>query len=134
MGHLQLAQAQEQLGSPDLALEALRSAWRFSDGNSKVLALRGFLLAQLKRPIEAREVLNALEFVPEGKYVPPYAVALVYAGLGQADPALEWLERAYKVRDVHLAFLPVDAKWDPLRSDARFAALVDRCAFTLPRP
>ncbi len=134
VGHLQLAQALERSGEGEGALRALGSAWRFSGGNSKVLALRGYILASLGRPHEAREVLHTLEGVPEGKYVPPYAVALVYAGLGQAGPAFEWLERAYKVHDVHLAFLPVDAKWDPFRTDARFAALVERCAFTLARP
>ena len=40
--------------------------------------------------------------------VPPYALALVHAGLGDADAAFEWLERAYVARDVHLMFLTVD--------------------------
>jgi TolB-like protein len=38
--------------------------------------------------------------------------------------------RAYSVRDVHLIFLPVDAKWDDYRHDARFVALLSRCAFS----
>jgi hypothetical protein len=33
------------------------------------------------------------------------------------------------VRDVHLAFLTVDAKWDPYRSDPEFVGLLERCAF-----
>jgi TolB-like protein len=130
VGHLQLAQALEPMGKDDLALEALRAAWRFSGGNSKVLALRGYLLAKMGRVLEAREVLHTLEMAPEGKYLPPYAPALVYAGLNDADAAFQWLQRALEVSDVHLAFLPVDAKWDGLRSDVRFGALLERCAFT----
>jgi hypothetical protein len=46
------------------------------------------------------------------RYMPPYAVALVHAGLGDTERALEWLERAYTERDVHLIFLVVDPKWE----------------------
>ena len=62
--------------------------------------------------------------------MPPYAMALVYAGLGQRDSAFKWLEDAYKARDVHLVFLAAgDPKWDALREDPRFRALVERCDF-----
>jgi hypothetical protein len=64
------------------------------------------------------------------RYVPPYAVALVYCGLGEHALALQWLERAYKVRDVHLVWLPTDPKWDPFRSHPTFLALIERCGFT----
>ena len=61
---------------------------------------------------------------------PPYNMALVYAGLGQRVSAFKWLEDAYKVRDVHLVFLVAgDPKWDVLREDPRFRALVERCDF-----
>jgi hypothetical protein len=56
-------------------------------------------------------------------------MALVSMGLGDGDGAVEWLERAYTVRDGHLMFLTVDPKWDPLRSDSRFETLVERCGF-----
>jgi hypothetical protein len=132
VGYMQLAQAYEQLALNELAFDALRAAWRFSGGNSKVLALRGFLLGKLGRATEADEVLNTLEAIPEERYIPPYSVALVHAGLGHSDAAFLWLDRAYQSRDVHLAFLPVDPKWDPYRSDARFASVLDRCAFHSP--
>jgi hypothetical protein len=64
------------------------------------------------------------------RYVPPYALALVHAGLGDADAAFEWLERAYAARDVHLMFLTVDVKWDRYRTDPRFEDLLARCGFT----
>lgn len=129
ISYIQLAQAYEQLGETDLAFGALQKAGQFSGGNSKAIALRGYLFARLGRTGEAREVLKTLEAVSRERYVPPYATALVYAGMGERDAALEWLGRAYDAHDVHLAFLPVDPKWDPLRADARFTALLKRCAF-----
>ena len=130
VGYYQLAQACEQLGKSDLAFEALQKAGQFSGGNSKAIALRGYLLANLGLVGEAREVLNTLEAVSRERYVPPYATALVYNGLGQHDQALDWLDRAYDAHDVHLALLSVDSKWDAFRSDGRFLALAKRCAFT----
>lgn len=130
VGHLQLAQAYIQLGLNDLALDALSQAGRTSAANSKVMALRGYLFASLGQTKEAQEVLNTLETISRDRYVPPYATALVYAGLGEQDLAIEWLERAYDVRDVHLIFLPVDPKWDPFRANARFVSLLKRCEFS----
>jgi hypothetical protein len=74
-------------------------------------------------------VLKTLEAGARDRYVPPYAMALVHAGLGERDAVFEWLGKAYDARDVHLIYLPVDPKWDPYRADPRFGALVARCGF-----
>jgi Flp pilus assembly protein TadD len=134
IGNMEAGQVYEQLGQIDLALEALTKAARFSGGNSKAISVRGHLLAKAGRTQEAREVLNALETVSRQRYVPPYAMALVHAGLGDRDAVFEWLDKAYTARDVHLVFLPVDPKWDPFRADPRFEALLARCGFTGLRP
>lgn len=131
VGYMQLAQALEQLGQNDQALDALNSAGRFSGGNSKVVALRGYIFAKLGRTDEAREVLRTLVAIARERYVPPYAMALVHAGLGEQDDSLEWLSRSFDVRDVHLIFLPIDPKWDPLRADQRFSALLNRAGLPI---
>ena len=74
-------------------------------------------------------VLTALEGLAHERYVPPYATALVHAGLRDREAVFEWLEKAYTAHDVHLAFLTVDPKWDPYRADPRFTAIVSRCGF-----
>ncbi len=129
IGYIQLAQASERMGNSDQALSALNSAGRFG-GNSKAISIRGYICAKLGKTTEAHEVLKTLDAVSCERYVPPYATALVYLGLGQHDSAMQWLERAYDAHDVHLVFPPVDPKWDPLRADHRFANLLRRCGFT----
>jgi TolB-like protein/DNA-binding winged helix-turn-helix (wHTH) protein len=130
IGHQMRGQALEQLGNGDVALNALATAARLSDQNSKPISLTGYILARSGRTAEARDLLGALELASSQRYVPPYALALVHAGLGHADAAFEWLERAYAARDVHLMFLTVDAKWDGYRSDPRFGDLLGRSGFT----
>ena len=127
IGNLQIAQAYEQLGEDTLALEALGRGRGVGGENSKVLSLRGYILAKMGRENEAREVLKMLEAMAHERYMPPYAIALVHAGLGDMDAAFEWLDRAVEAHDVHLAMLPNDAKWDALRGDARFAEVLRKC-------
>ena len=108
-----------------------------SQSNSKAISLNGYLLAKMGNTDAARDVLKTLEAASHDgdvpRYVPPYASALVYLGLGERDTAFEWLNKAFDVRDVHLIYLPVDPKWDAYRSDPRFVDLLARCGFPTSR-
>ena len=130
IGHYQLAQAYEQSGQTDLALRAIMDSQRCSGGtNSKTLSLRGYLLAKAGKANEARDVLGKIEAVSHQRYMPPYAMALVHAGLGDREGVFARLEAASAAHDVHLALLQIDPKWDAYRKDPRFDALVARCGF-----
>jgi len=130
IGHLQLAQAYVELQEYSRALESLIQASRFSGGNSKTLALRGYLLARTANSAEALAILQTLESISRDRYIPPYAMALIHIGLGQADCAFDWLLRALEAHDVHLIFLTIDPKWNPMRSQSRFKDLIARCGFS----
>jgi TolB-like protein/DNA-binding winged helix-turn-helix (wHTH) protein/Tfp pilus assembly protein PilF len=129
IGYFQLALVHERMGNNELALKMLNDAEALSGGNSKTISLRGYILAKLGRTNEAESVLRALQSIAREKYVPPYAMALVHAGLDQRDLAFDWLDRAIDARDVHLVWLTQDAKWNPFREDPRFRGLVERCNF-----
>ena len=125
----QLAMAEEQLGRPDSALQTLAPHLATGRANSKLVALQGYILAKTGRRQEALDVLLSLEARASTRYVPPYARALVYAGLGERTVAMDWLERAYADRDVHLSALATDPKWDDYRKNPRFMDLLRRCGF-----
>lgn len=55
-----------------------------------------------------------------------YWIAADYALLGEKDKAFEWLERAFRERDVAFVYLKVDDSFEALRSDPRFQDLVRR--------
>lgn len=104
-------------------------AARFSGGNSKTVSVRGYILAKLGRDKEARDALATLESVSRERFIPPCAMSLIHAGLRDRDTALDWLQRAYEVRDVHLIVVNIDPKWDAFRSDPRHRAVMTRCGF-----
>jgi Flp pilus assembly protein TadD len=114
------------MGEHALALEALSHSLRIGGGNSKAVALRGYILARQGRASEAEDVILTLEAIARERYVPPYATALVRAGLGQIGRAVEQLQRAVDVHDVHLVLVVTDPKWDGLRERDDVAGIVRR--------
>jgi TolB-like protein/Tfp pilus assembly protein PilF len=58
-----------------------------------------------------------------------FGIATIYAALGDADRAFEYLERSYENHEVDLVFINVHPMLDPLRSDQRFHALIRRMGF-----
>lgn len=90
------------------------------------LALLGYSHARLGERNESLQMIDKLKAASKQSFVPSLFVALVYTGLENKDQAFTWLEKAYDERYIRLAYLKVEALWDPLRSDPRFADLLRR--------
>jgi hypothetical protein len=71
-------------------------------------------------------VLNDLQQLQEQRYVSPYTVAAIYAGLGDQEQALKWLDRAVEERDIWLMNLKVDPVFAKLRSQRKFTDILAR--------
>ena len=52
--------------------------------------------------------------------------ARIYAGLGDKEQTLAWLEKGYEERAAPLFYAKVGPIWDPVRSDPRFNDLLRR--------
>jgi TolB-like protein/Tfp pilus assembly protein PilF len=115
-----------QKGRHEEAIAFLRAASSAFGRNPEVEAELGHALAVAGRRAEARAVLKHLSEPSSDRYVSPYSVALVHAGLGDRDQALAWLEKAYDERSDYMVYLNREPMLDGLRSDPRFAALVRR--------
>jgi Tfp pilus assembly protein PilF len=85
-----------------------------------MLAGLGHAYGVAKRAGEARVLLNQLMELSKKQYVAPFYIALVYAGLGENDNAIRWLEKAYEDHSNGLVFIKVDPELDTLRSNPRF--------------
>jgi TolB-like protein/Flp pilus assembly protein TadD len=110
------------------ALECCEKAWQFSGGNSEALSLAGYVHAISGDHAKAETNIAEMLERRSQRYVPPYNVALVYAGLGRHQDAIAWLEKAYDERDVHMVFL-CDHKWDGLRTTSGFQNLFKQAGF-----
>lgn len=53
-------------------------------------------------------------------------IALAYAALDDRENAFVWLEKAFQANDHSVPFLGVEPRFDRIKQDARFAALVDK--------
>ena len=118
-----LALVAEQQGRPDEAIALLEPISATSLNRKSSL---GHAYGIAGRAAQARSVLDTLRARAARSYVPSYYFALVHAGLGERDPALQYLERAYQERSTVLAYLRIDPRLAPLRDDPRFVALVRR--------
>jgi TolB-like protein/Tfp pilus assembly protein PilF len=74
----------------------------------------------------AREVLETVLQERPPDSVDPVDVAMAFAGLGETDAAFQWLDRGFEVRSVDLIQVVANPMWDPLRTDPRHRALLER--------
>jgi tetratricopeptide (TPR) repeat protein len=58
--------------------------------------------------------------------VSPNRLAQAYVDLNEKDKAFEWLNKALEARSLIYTYLVADARYDNLRSDPRYAALLQR--------
>lgn len=121
-----------ELGQLDRGVESLEQALEGSGRISRLLGYLGYAYGRAGRRGQAEELLAELHRRAEARYVPPYFTALVWSGLGEADRALDDLERAYETRDTMIRDLRADSQWDRLRSLTRFERLMAALAFPNP--
>ena len=93
------------------------TAWRAQLGEAHALA--GHVEA-------ARDILHQLEAMAGERYVSPYHMAYVYAGLGEADRAMDCLERACAERAGAVYGIKHSFLFTTLHEHPRFRALLER--------
>jgi tetratricopeptide (TPR) repeat protein len=108
------------------ALAEFEKAREYSGGNSETVSMIGYTRARMGDRRGASAALAELLAREPARYVPPFNVAMIHHGLGDRDATFEWLEKAYRERDVRLTFLKVEWKWNGLRADPRFQSLAKR--------
>jgi serine/threonine-protein kinase len=108
------------------AERVLREAIALPAPGTYAISALGYVLARAGRRAEAEGLLGELSRLATEGYVSPVAYAIIHIGLGNADTALDWTEKAYDERRGWLAYLTVNPMFDSLRGNQRFEALIDR--------
>ena len=135
------------------AIESATTAGEFNAGLPDLGWVLGYSLVYLGRFDEAREipqiedyfVVTALLLVRSGQmeearaYVSerreqmlgrPADIAMLYAIIEDADEAFKWIDKAIEERHRGILLLGTWELFDPIRSDPRFDAALNRIGFT----
>jgi serine/threonine-protein kinase len=117
---------QEQLKDFDESEAAFQRAVHLSPNMPRVHGALGRTFALSGRQRQALEVLEKLEAFAKQRYVSPMEFAWIHFALEQTDQGFRWLTKASDERAFELIHLKVDARFDPLRDDRRFGAIMNR--------
>jgi len=128
VGQICAAKVYEKVGMYSEALVACDRALEFSGGNSEALSIAGYVHAVSGNKAKAEAIIHQMLELKKERYVPPYNVALVFAGLQEPEASVQWLEQAFADRDVHMPFL-LDHKWNGIRPTPQFQNLLSRVGF-----
>ncbi len=129
--HEVLALALVSLGSYDRAITEAEASVRLSGNSVFPKGALGHVYGAAGRRTEALQILNELRALSAHRYVSPNLHAYVYAGLGELDCSLEWMEKAYAVHDPSLIWLKSFPRlWkQPLAEQAGYRELLHRMNF-----
>jgi TolB-like protein/Flp pilus assembly protein TadD len=124
--HHRLGLVLEATGRYAEAIAAFDTAHRLSNGGPMAAAAIGYVHAVSGNTKAAEQVLEELLTSSHERYVAAPYIAEIYAGLGDIDRAIEWLEKGFEERSSALVRLRVNPRYDRLRADSRFQRLTER--------
>ena len=125
--HYNLGQSLLQKEKTQEAIAEFQAMQRISGDSPFCWMALGHAYAMAGNRDAAMKALASLQSTASsGHYVPAVYSAGIYAGLGDRDQTMKWLDKAYQEQTDYLINLKVDPMADPLRSDPRFKDLLRR--------
>lgn len=106
-------------------LAELEKAKRERKNDPLLIYSTGVVYAADGKRAEALQVIKELEEMSGSGLDQAHWIAKIYATLNEKEQTLTWLERGLAMGAIG-AFYKDDPVWDPIRSDPRFAALVEK--------
>jgi len=126
LSYLDLGTAYLAKGDADEALKWFRHGQSLKSAVRSYDALIVRALAAMGETDDAAPIMQRLEEESKNQYMRQEVLAMGYAALGDLNRAFGCLNRALAERSAGLVYFHIDPGFDPLRSDARYAALVER--------
>ncbi len=126
LAHIVLGQCYEQKGRYSDAIGELQKASALAPNSPPVLAALGHVYAVSGKRAEALHLLAELKSQSAHRYVSPFYLAFIYAGLDDHEQALAWLNKSYDDRSNNTIFLNEVPQFDNLRSEPQFQNLSRR--------
>lgn len=111
------------------AISELEIARSLSSNGTVPLMKLGYAFAISGEPQRAEAIIAKLDSYSRSKFVPSYAFAMIYNGLGKRAKALDYLERSASDRETGITFIRIDTRWDHFRSEPRFNRIIEQMNF-----
>jgi tetratricopeptide (TPR) repeat protein len=124
--HVELGDTLMQTGQTAEAIAEFQQALALDKESISARAGLGYAYGVTGQRDKALQLVAQLQELGRRRYVSPYHLAVIHAGLGARTEAIGELEQAAGERYAWLVFLRVEPQFDGLRSDPRFGALVRR--------
>ena len=121
-----LGAAYERKGQLVEALAAYRTAAGMEGEQRRALPALGYLLARIGQAEETHAVLRRLIAMNTNVRNCAFQIAVVYAGMGEQDIALDWLETAVLTHQAAAPFAVIEYRFQSLRQSPRFRALIQQ--------
>ena len=106
------------------AREAFEKARDVSGSATYSLTALAHTFALAGRREDALRMVAELDEIAKKKYVSPYSLSAVHVALGDHDRAFQLLDRAIQSHDRALIWLKVAPRFNPIRTDPRFRAIL----------
>jgi TolB-like protein/Flp pilus assembly protein TadD len=119
------------LGDLSRAVSELEMAALLAERRPMWQAELSFARARAGDRAGAEDILNEMTASAQSSYVSPFDLAIVHAGLGNAQAALDYLEQAFTERVMRIVAIG-DPELDGLRAEPGFTVLFER--LRLPPP
>ncbi len=117
----------------DETLAELEKAKGERKNDSILICDTGMVYAAQGKRAEALQIIKELEEMSGASLSQAHFIAKIYATLNQKEQALAWLERGLAAGAIGV-FYKEEPVWDPIRSDPRFAALVEKMSVPIKTP
>jgi len=124
-GHTWEIGAYIENGSFNEALAELEKQGRERKNDPILIYSTGMVYAAQDKRAEALQIIKELEEMSGASLSQAHWIAKIYATLNEKELALAWLERGLATGAIGF-FYKDDPVWDPIRSDPRFATVVEK--------
>ena len=124
MANLGLAYAKK--GIYEEAIATLKRGANLFPENPFLLSALGYAYGVAGKKGEAQKIVNRFIEISKEKYFSAVFISRVYAGMGDVEKAIAWLEKAYEERDPAFCIIKSVPSHDYMHSDPRFQALLKK--------
>jgi len=128
-GYTGMGRAYAQLGNYAEARAMFEKGRALAGDVPNILSAIGQVLAATGDSPGAREFLAQLTARARDAYVPSTCFALLHLSLGETARALDWLETGCDQHELTMYMTRVHPLYDPLRTEPRFQAILERMRF-----